>query len=341
MKAYLALDPEMPLSAVPAYARRAESLGFDGIHVPETIHDSLAVALLALEHTRRIVVRTAVTLALVRSPTLTAYAAWDLAAFSGGRFELGLGSQIKQNIEGRFGMPWSEPVSRMRDYVGALHAVFDTFATGRPLQFEGEHYRLSRMQPYFNPGPIDVAPPPVWFGAVNVRMCEMAGRMARGVVTHTTNSDREYLRDVVRPALRRGAESAGRNDHPLVVAAPAIASGATDSALAADRERHRRMLAFLYTTPAYGAALKRRGWPDLQARLQSIVRQQHWHDLAAALPDNVLDDLVIVGRYDELPHLLLARFEGLADGVVLPPLGCAVDDEALQRCVSELRCPQA
>ena len=336
VKAYLALDPQLPLTAVPAYARRAERLGFDGVHVPETIHDSLAVSLLALEHTERIVVRTAVTLALVRSPTLVAYAAWDLAAFSRGRFELGLGTQIRQNIEDRFGMPWSEPVARMRDYLGALRAVFDTFATGAPLHFDGEHYRLTRMQPYFNPGPIDVAPPPIWLGAVNARMCEAAGELARGVVTHTTNSDPDYLREVVRPALRDGAQRARRSDQPSVIVSPAIATGSSDSAVAADRERHRRMLAFLYTTPAYGAALKRRGLSHLPDLLRGLVRDQRWDELPAALPDTVLDQVLVTGRYDQLPAVLHTQFDALADGVVLPPLGHGGDDDPVAECVDEL-----
>ena len=120
MKVYSGMDPRLPLRDVAGYARRVEQLGFDGLHVAETIHDSLAVALLALEHTTTMTVRTSITLAFVRSPTLVAYTAWDLAVMSGGRFELGLGSQIKQNIRDRYGMPWSEPRSRMRDYLGAL-----------------------------------------------------------------------------------------------------------------------------------------------------------------------------------------------------------------------------
>src|SRR6476620_1667443 len=123
MKAYAAMDPQMPLAGVAAYARRVEQLGFDGLHVAETIHDSMAVALLALEHTARITVRTAVTLAFVRSPTLVAYTAWDLSVLSGGRFELGLGTEIKQNIQDRFGMPWTGPLSRIKDYVAALDAL--------------------------------------------------------------------------------------------------------------------------------------------------------------------------------------------------------------------------
>jgi probable F420-dependent oxidoreductase len=336
MKAYAAMNPELPLAAVPAYARRVEHLGFDGLHVAETIHDSLAVALLALEHTARITVRTAVTLAFVRSPTLVAYAAWDLSILSGGRFELGLGTQIKQNIQDRFGMPWTEPLSRIRDYVGALNALFSTFRTGGPLRHEGDHYRLTRMQPYFNPGPSDAVTPPIWLGAVNARMCELAGEVAHGVVTHSTNSDPDYLRDVVRPALHRGATGAGRAE-PLLMASAAIATGDSDAAVSSKRERQRRMLAFLYSTPAYSTSLERRGWVELPDQLRALVRAQRWDDLPTVLSDAVLDELVICGRYDELPGMLVARFGHVADGVVLPPLGDENDDARLEACVAELR----
>lgn len=335
MEAYAALDPELPLAGVPAYARRVEQLGFDGLHVAETIHDSLAVALLALEHTTRIIVRTAVTLAFVRSPTLVAYSAWDLSILSGGRFELGLGTQIKQNIEDRFGMPWSEPRSRLRDYVEALDALFTAFRSGGSLNYEGEHYRLTRMQPYFNPGPSDAVVPPIWLGAVNAGMCELAGEVATGVVTHSTNSDPAYLRDVVRPALRAGA--AGRDTEPRIIASAAIATGNGDAAVARDRERQRRMLAFLYSTPAYATALKRRGWTDLPEQLRTLVRAQRWDELPMVLSDALLDELLICGRYDELPAILRERFETVADGVVLPPLGDPKDDGLLRECVAELK----
>jgi probable F420-dependent oxidoreductase len=336
MKVYAALDPELPLAAVPACARRVEHLGFDGLHVAETIHDSLAVALLAVEHTTRITVRTAVTLAFVRSPTLVAYSAWDLSILSGGRFELGLGSQIKQNIQDRFGMPWTEPRSRMKEYIAALDALFGAFRTGGSLRYEGEHYRLTRLQPYFNPGPSDAVVPPMWLGAVNIGMCELAGEAATGVVTHSTNSDPAYLRDVVRPALRRGATSAGRTTEPLVMASTAIATGDSDAAVSSERNRQRRMLAFLYSTPAYAPALERRGWSDLPEQLRALVKAQRWDDLPAVLSDAVLDELVICGRYDELAEILMARYGDVADGIVLPALGDQ-NDELLRACIAELQ----
>jgi probable F420-dependent oxidoreductase len=335
MKAYAAVDPQFPLAAVPAYARRVESLGFDGLHVAETIHDSLAVALLALEHTTRIIVRTAVTLAFVRSPTLVAYAAWDLSTMSGGRFELGLGTQIKQNIEDRYGMPWTEPRSRMTEYVAALDALFAAFRSGGSVHFDGDVYRVTRMQPYFNPGPSDAVIPPMWLGAVNVGMCELAGAVAHGVVTHSTNSDPDYLRDVVQPALRRGA--AGRDTEPVIIASAAIATGDSDEAVSRERERQRRVLAFLYSTPSYATSLKRRGWAELPEQLRQLVRAKRWDDLPAVLSDAVLDELLICARYDELPEFLTARFGDVADGVVLPPLDDQNDDGPLRACINELR----
>ncbi|WP_167100750.1 TIGR03617 family F420-dependent LLM class oxidoreductase [Mycobacterium sp. DL592] len=338
MKVYAGMDPRLPLRDVAGYARRVEQLGFDGLHIAETIHDSLAVALLALEHTAAITVRTSITLAFVRSPTLVAYTAWDLAVMSGGRFELGLGSQIKQNVRDRYGMPWSEPRSRMRDYLGALEALFTAFRTGGRLDFQGQCYQLTRLQPYFNPGPDDaVAPPPIWLGAVNAGMCELAGELALGVVTHSTNSDPGYLRDVVRPALDRGAATAKRAAAPAIIASCAMATGAGDAAVARARERQRGLLAFLYSTPAYAPALERLGLTDLAGRLRAVVKDQRWSELPAVLTDAVLDTLLVSGRYDELPAILRARYGELADGVQLPQIADPGDDEALRACIAALQ----
>src|SRR6478609_5166216 len=146
------------------WAARAERLGFDAIHVSETIHDPFTVAALALQHTERITVRTSMVLAFPRSPMITAYAAWDLAKYSGGRFQLGIASQVRGNIVGRFSTTWSEPVSRMADYIRALRAIFHAFHTGDRLNYVGTHYTFDTLQPYFNPGPIGHPAPRIWTG---------------------------------------------------------------------------------------------------------------------------------------------------------------------------------
>ena len=338
MRLYASLDARMPLSEVPAVAQRAEGLGYDGIHIPETIHDSFAVALLAAEHTERITIRTAITLAFVRSPTLVAYNAWDLAAFSGGRFELGLGTQIKQNIEGRFGMPWSDPVTRMREFVESLHALFAAFAAGGSVDYAGEVYRLTRLQP-FNPGPIEVPAPPVFLGAVNPGMCQLAGRVADGVITHPTNSDPAYLDDVIRPALEIGAAAAGRSV-PGIIATTTLATGSDQAAVNRDRERQRRLLAFLYSTPPYRPTLERLGLPELFEQLRDLTRTDDWDRLHTVVTDDVLDRLLISGTYDALPELVRNRYGDFVTGLVMPLPAAQADDTKLRAAIQAIRQPK-
>ena len=335
------MDPRLPLPAVLEHAARVERLGYDGLHVAETVHDAMAVALLAAEHTERIVVRTSVALAFTRSPTLVAYAAWDIAKLSGGRFQLGLGTQIRQNIEDRYGVPFGDdPIGRLRDYVGAVRAVFGAFATGASPSYESTHYRVTRLQPYFNPGPdAETAPPAIYLGGVQRRACALAGAVADGFVSHPTNSNPRYLTETCLPALAEGAAESGRDlgvGFEVVVGSPVI-TGASPGALAAERQRQRRLLAFLYSTPAYAPTLELYGWPELGPRLRELIRHDRWDDLAAVLSDEVLETLVPSGTFDELPGLLLDRFAGLGQGLMLNPPADPSHDDAFAAIVASLQ----
>jgi probable F420-dependent oxidoreductase len=339
VKVYAGMDPAMPIGDVAAHARRVEALGYDGLHLAETVHDALALALLAAEHTRRITIRTSVAVAFARSPTLLAYGAWDAARLSGGRFELGLGTQIRQNIEERFGMPFGDPVARMRDYLGALDALFTSFAMGVPLYFDGTYLHLHRLQPYFRPGPEGVpAAPPVLLGGVNAGVCELAGERAAGFVTHPTNSTPRYLTTVCRPHLAAGARRAGRDPAALdlVIGAPVI-TGRDGAALVAERERQRRLFAFLYSTPAYRRALTDAGLTELGPRLRAMVRSDRWDDLGSLVTDEVLDALVPSATYDELPAVLAGRFGALGTGLVLSVPPDPADDERFAPVVAAVR----
>src|SRR5699024_9805824 len=156
---------------------------------------------------------------------------------------------IRQNIEDRYGVAWSEPVERMREYVKALAAIYAAFRDGGPLRYEGRHYPLTRLQPYFNPGPDEeTATPPTWLGGVNPGICRLAGELAAGFITHPTNSNPRYLEMICLPNLRTGAGRAGRDpgDVELVVGTQ-VTAGATQADLDAERERQRRLFAFLYS----------------------------------------------------------------------------------------------
>jgi probable F420-dependent oxidoreductase len=339
VKVYAGMDPRLPLSQVPAYVRRVERLGYDGLHIAETIHDGLAVALLAAEHTSRITIRTSVALAFVRSPTLTAYAAWDLARFSGGRFQLGLGTQIRQNIEDRYGMPWGDPLARLREYLGALAELFTAFQDGGRPDFRGEHYSVTRLQPYFNPGPDPgITPPPIYLGGVNAGSCRLAGELAAGFITHPTNSSPRYLEELCRPQLQAGAEQAGRSLADLeLICGTQVITGVSAAELDLERERQRKLFAFLYSTPAYRRTLELYGWDELAGQLQAMIRAERWDDLATLVSDEVLDTLLIVARLDDLAGELVRRYGSLADAVVLSPLTDPAQDSALAEVIAALQ----
>ncbi len=336
------MDPRCSLPEAIAHAQRVERLGYDGIHVAETVHDAMAVALLVAEHTERLTVRTSVALAFTRSPTLLAYAAWDLSKLSAGRFQLGLGTQIRQNIEDRYAVPFGEdPIGRLRDYVGAVRAAFVSFATGGAPSYESTHYSLTRMQPYFNPGPdATTAAPPIYLGGVQRRACELAGAVGDGFVSHPTNSNPRYLEETCLPALAAGARAAGRDlaaeGFETVIGATVITGGST-AAVLAERERQRRLLAFLYSTPAYAPTLELYGWDELGPQLRDLIRHERWDDLGAVLSDEVLDTLVPCATFDELPGLLVHRFAGLGQGVLISPPTDSADDDAFREVVAAIR----
>jgi probable F420-dependent oxidoreductase len=336
------MDPRLSLTEAIAHAQRVERLGYTGLHVAETVHDSMAVALLAAEHTERIIVRTSVTLAFARSPTLLAYAAWDIAALSGGRFQIGLGTQVRQNIEDRYAVPFGDdPIGRLSDYVGAVRAAFDSFASGTPPSYESPHYRITRMQPYFNPGPDPATgAPPIYLGGVQRKACALAGRVADGFVSHPTNSNPRYLRETCLPALADGARTAGRDldeEGFEVVIGTSVITGATHDAVLAERERQRRLLAFLYSTPAYAPTLELYGWDDVGPRLRDLIRHDRWDDLGGVLSDEVLDTLVPTGTFDEIPDLLRERFSPLGQSLLLSPPPETGDDNAFAAVVASLQ----
>jgi probable F420-dependent oxidoreductase len=328
----------MPLADVPAHARRAERLGYDGLLVPEAVNDAILVALLALEHSERLHVVTAVVVAFARSPMLLAQDAWALQRLSGGRFELGLGSQVRGNVEQRFGMPWSAPAARMRDYVGALRAVFECWQRGTPLRYESASYRLGRMQPFFHPGPIEHPEIPIALGAVGTRMTEVAGEVADAVIAHPTSSTPSYLREVTRPRLAAGAAAAGRSPAAVrLIANPLTATGATRADVDAERKAARAILGFTYSTPAYGPALEHHGWGAVGPRLRERAREGAWERMGELIDDAMLDALVASAPFADIGSLLRARYAGVADGIALRMPRDPAQDGAFAAVIEALR----
>src|SRR5262245_13608839 len=135
LDALLAVDAAHMRDAA-GIARAAEAIGFAGLWSVDTKHNSFFPLLIAAEHSARIELGTAVAIAFPRSPMVTAQIAWDLQALSGGRFILGLGTQVKAHIERRYGMAWDAPVAKLRDYLGALRAIWGAWQRGTKLDYQ-------------------------------------------------------------------------------------------------------------------------------------------------------------------------------------------------------------
>ena len=303
------------LATVPAEAEAAEAAGYDGVWTAETSRDPFFPLLLAAEHTNRIELGTGIALAFARSPMTLANIGWDLQAYSKGRFNLGLGSQIKAHIEKRFSMPWSHPAPRMREFILAMRAIWDSWQHGTPLEFRGEFYRHTLMTPFFNPGPGEYGPPAVYLAAVGEKMTEVAGEVADGLLVHAFTTE-EYLREVTLPALARGLEKSGRSRSNIQVSYPAFVITGRDAAeISAADEFARRQIAFYGSTPAYRGVLDFHGWGELQPQLNALSKQGEWVKMGELIDDDVLRAFAIVCEPDEVAAAVKGRFDGLVDRV--------------------------
>ncbi len=334
---YATMDQRMPLSQVAAHARRAEALGYDGLSIPEAVHDGLLAAAVALHATTRLKVVTGVLVAFPRSPMTVAIAAWDLQEASRGRFGLGLGSQVRGNIVGRYSTSWVPPVPRMREYVRALRAIFESWQNGTPLRFEGRYYRFTRMQPFFSPGPLTGAPIPIILGGIGPAMTALAGEVADGLMTHPTNTCPRYLREVIRARLQKGAARVGRSDPVAVLASPLIATGASAAAARQERESIRQLLAWLYSTPAYWPSLELFGWRERGERLHQLSREGRWGEMVALLSDEMLDTFVPTAPFDGIASVLAEWYAGLAKTLLFPLPPDTAHDRELSAAVARLR----
>lgn len=314
----IVLDATLPMDALAdavATARAAEDAGFGALWANETKHNPFITLTLAAAATSRILLGTSVAIAFPRSPTVMAHLAWDLAALSGGRFILGLGTQVKAHIERRFGVPWDPPVPKLREYLDAVRAIWRSWQEGAPLRVEGRYYRLNLMTPFFNPGPIAHSEIPVSIAGVNPLLCRLAGEHAQGFHVHGFHTV-PYIAAVVRPNIERGLRARARNrDAVRLYSAVFVAPGDTTEEQRAAREAARAQIAFYASTPSYQIVLHTHGLDDVAVRLQRLASQRRWEDLAAHVPDAFLDEILTSGSWEEVGRQLRTRYTGVLDRV--------------------------
>ena len=324
------------LRSVATAAQALEATGFDGTYTFEGPHDPFLPLVLAAEATERLELTTAVAIAFARSPMTLAAQAWDLQALSGGRFHLGLGSQIKPHIERRFSMPWSAPAARMRELVLAVRAIWTTWQDRVPLRFEGTYYTHTLMTPFFDPGPLAVLPPSVWLGGVGPMMTEVAGEVADGFMVHPFCTERSLL-EVTMPALERGRARAGALAAPIQVSLPVmVATGVDDEAMEAAIGAVKAQIAFYGSTPAYRVVLDTHGWGDLQPVLRELTKAGDWAAMADVVHDDLLHAVAVVAAPDAVAGEITRRYGTLLDRVALNA-PYATDPAIWQQIAQELR----
>jgi probable F420-dependent oxidoreductase len=305
------------LRGIDQTARAAEDLGFAGLWTSETKHDAFLPLAIAANETREIELGTSVAIAFSRSPMEAAQTAWDLQDLSDGRFVLGLGTQVKAHITRRFSMPWDRPAARLREYILALRAIWESFQSEGPLNFEGDFYRHTLMTPFFNPGPIDHPEIPVYIAGVNTRLARIAGEICDGFHVHPFHSP-EYVRRTVKPAIAEGAEEVSRDPAQVTLATSAFVISAENEAEAKEqRESVRAQISFYASTPTYRTVLEAHGWEDVGDELGTMAREKKWSEMPRLVTDEMLGAFTVEAAPDELGSALRERYTGLIDRVAL------------------------
>ncbi len=300
------------IQAYAEQARRIEDAGYDSVITPEAGHDPFLPLMVVAEHTQRLKFGTGVAIAFPRSPFVTAQIAWDLQRFSGGRFILGLGTQVKGHNERRYSTAWpSPPKPRLREYILCLKAIFKTFQTNARPEYKGEHYEFSLMSPFFNPGPNQDADVPIYISAVNKYNCRLVGELCDGIRMHGFNT-MKYTKEVIIPAIEEGAKKAGRKLEDIdLVGGSFVIAGKTEEEVEKAKAPVRQQLSFYASTRAYHPVLEVHGWQETGQRLFRLSMEGKWAEMASGITDEMLEEFAVIGTYDQLVSKLKARYSGV------------------------------
>lgn len=316
MKIYTTAPLEDPRKARTLY-KKLEDIGYDGGFSFEAKHDPFLTLAVAAEHTETLRLGTAIAIAFARNPMNLANLGYDMQVISGGRFVLGLGTQVRPHIEKRFSSTWSKPAARMREIVQAIRAIWDCWEGNSKLDFSGEFYRHSIMIPAFDPGPNPFGPPPIFTGGFGPLMTQVAGEVCDGFIAHPFNS-RKSLLDNAMPALEKGLQKSGRQRQDLeIMCATLVVTADTEEQFAASKLAARKQLAFYGSTPAYLPTLQCHGWDDVHRELNALSKQGRWDDMTPLISDEILETIAVVGPRSEIAAKLTARLDGIADSASL------------------------
>jgi probable F420-dependent oxidoreductase len=317
-------------------ARHLEQLGVDGVFTFEGPHDVFTPLVLAAAATTRIELMTNVVIAFPRNPIQLAHQAYDLQLLSQGRFVLGLGTQVRAQVEKRYGAEFDRPIARMRDLVGALRDIDATWQRGERLDHRGEFYRHTLMTPMFDPGPNPYGSVPIFLGALGPQMTRLAAEVADGLLVMPFNTPRHF-RERTLVHVDEGLARAGRDQSDLSIMGEVIVACGRDEAEQQRADDGARFLVSFYaSTPSYRPVLEVEGCPELQTELNAMSKEGRWAEMPARIDDSLLEVLTARGTPSEVAAKVLDRFDGRADRIgFYTPYDVA--DETVAELVDALR----
>ena len=309
---------EGPVDQIREWAKRVNNSGhFEGAWVSDTNNDPFLLSSALIAETDQMTVGTNIAVAFARSPFCMAQTAYNLSHLSGGRFTLGLGTQVRAHITRRFSMDWPEkPVTAMKEYVALLRHLFECFQTNERPSFNGDFFSCTLSSPVFTPTPHEFGPPPVGFAAVGPSATRAAGEVAEAVFLHPF-THLKFIREVTLPALEEGKASRDSSLRPLEVVGSAFCLSPDSADFKAQQQKVLGRLAFYASTPNYAPVVESLGFPDLHSKLHDLSRRGEWQKMAQTLPKEFVEACVVIAPKADLCAALKERFQSVYHRVVV------------------------
>jgi probable F420-dependent oxidoreductase len=311
-----AMTTPAPLGRIGDLARRTQAAGFSGLLFTETARTAYLNVALASQAAPGLELSTGVAVAFPRSPFVTAATAWELQEGSGGKFRLGLGTQVRTHVVRRYGVEFERPGPRLRDYVLAVKACFSAFRTGK-LDHRGDFYNLDFITPQWSAGPIDAPDPKVDIAAVNPWMLRMAGEVADGVHIHPLGEPGYLARHAV-PNIAEGAAKAGRSASDIAFIVPVMTIvGDSDEERDKERELVRASMSFYGSTPNYAFIFDEAGFDGTTARIREKQKAGDFAGMAAQITDEHIAVFATESTWDGLADALTEKYGTVATRLAL------------------------
>lgn len=330
--------PPSPPQGAAASVEQAVDMGYDGFFSTETQHDPFLPLALAGANSPDIDLGTAIAVAFPRSPMVTAMTAWDLARMSHGRFLLGLGTQIRPHIVRRFSTEWGQPGARLKDYILAMRAIWDTWQQSTPLRYEGDFYKFSLMTPFFDPGPIEHPDIPIYIAGVGPHLSALAGEVCDGFHVHPFHTT-AYLDQIVLPNITKGAGDNGRSLDDVEMASTVfVMTGRDDSEVEQAIGAIKQQISFYASTPSYRPVLDASDW-DFGDELHSMSKRGQWDEMADVIPDEALFEVGIAAPVDKLGSAIKDRYGDRIQRVGFYTIGSILDmdPDAASQVITDLK----